>query len=57
MSTHFKMSPMNFVIMRGQSANLIGGGGRHIILKGTGVPRISCPKGTLSPRIKCPGDW
>ena len=28
------MSPMNFVIMRGQSANLIGG---HVILKGTGV--------------------
>ena len=49
------MSPMNFVIMRGQSANLIGGGG-HIILKGTGVPRISCPRGSLSPRIKCPGD-
>ena len=47
------MSPVNFVIMRGQSANLIGG---HIILKGTGVPRISCPRGTLSPRIKCPGD-
>ena len=36
------MSPMNFVIMHGQSANLIGG---HMILKETGVPRISCPRG------------
>ena len=36
--------------------NFNGGGGGHIILKGTGVPRISCPRGTLSPRITCPGD-
>ena len=49
------MSPMNFVIMRGQSANLIGGT-YHLKGSRTGVPRISCPRGTLSPRIKCPGD-
>ena len=40
--------------MCGQPANLTGGH-NDIILKGTGVPRISCPRGTCSPRIKCSG--
>ena len=52
-----EMSPMNFVIMCGQIiCKLNHRGDIYIILKGTGVPRISCPRGTLSPRIKCPGD-